>query len=376
LQHINNESIQYLYMRSFFGDISIENGCGEAYKYYLNQAVVYQATFNSYMRGMIALALNRAGNKKASAEIISSLKEVAHHSEEMGMYWKNGNSWWWYEAPVEEQALLLECFNELTHDINDIDAMKLWLLKQKQTQNWPTTKATADACYALLITGSDWLRNDPQVTIELGKENIKSSELSKQKGTGYFKVHYDGTKVKPDMGAIKVKVEGNEHSTSWGAVYWQYFENLDKISSAATGIVVKKKYFINQNGDRGKELIPVTEKNTLKIGDKVTVRIEIIADRDMDYVHLKDMRASCFEPINVISQYKYQGGLGYYESTKDASSNFFLSHLSKGKYVFEYPMYVTHSGNFSGGIATLQCMYAPEFSSHSEGMRIKVAGGE
>ena len=92
----------------------------------------------------------------------------------------------------------------------------------------------------------------------------------------------------------------------------------------------------------------------------------------MEYVHMKDMRASCLEPINVLSEYKWQDGLGYYESTKDASTNFFFSYLPKGTYVFEYPLFVTHAGNFSNGITNIQCMYAPEFSSHSEGVRISV----
>ena len=92
----------------------------------------------------------------------------------------------------------------------------------------------------------------------------------------------------------------------------------------------------------------------------------------MEYVHLKDMRAAGFEPINVISQYKYQGGIGYYESTRDAATNFFISYLPKGTYVFEYPLRVSHSGDFSNGITTIQCMYAPEFGSHSEGIRVKV----
>lgn len=111
---------------------------------------------------------------------------------------------------------------------------------------------------------------------------------------------------------------------------------------------------------------------TLKVGDKIKVRIELRVDRDMEYVHMKDMRAACMEPVNVLSGYKYQGGLGYYESTKDASTNFFFSWLNKGTYVFEYPLFVTHEGDFSNGITTIQCMYAPEFTSHSEGLRVKV----
>ena len=372
LQNINREDILYLYMRSLHTDIPIDAKCREAYDYYKKQVATYQASFNSYMRGMIALTLFRAGDKAKANDIIGSLREVAHHSEEMGMYWHQNNSYWWYDAPVEEQALLIECFSEITKDQTSLDAMKLWLLKQKQTQSWATTKATADACFALLLQGSNCLKNEPQVKIQLGNETINSATLNKEKGTGYFKVKYEGAKVVPAMGNIKVDVKGNDHSTSWGAAYWQYFENLDKISSAATGISVQKDYYIEQFAKSGRVLKPVNEQNHLKIGDKVIIVIKLSADRDMDYVHLKDMRASCFEPINVLNEYKYKDGLGYYESTKDVSSNFFISHMAKGKYVFEYPVYVTHTGDFSGGIATFQCMYAPEFSSHSKGVRLRV----
>jgi uncharacterized protein YfaS (alpha-2-macroglobulin family) len=111
---------------------------------------------------------------------------------------------------------------------------------------------------------------------------------------------------------------------------------------------------------------------SLKPGDKIRVRIELRSDRDMEFVHMKDMRAAGFEPVNVISQYKYQGGMGYYESTKDASTDFFIDFLRKGIYVFEYDMRANLSGQFSNGITTIQCMYAPEFTSHSEGVRVRV----
>jgi len=129
---------------------------------------------------------------------------------------------------------------------------------------------------------------------------------------------------------------------------------------------------VEQNTASGPVLQIIDEKTHLKVGDKVKVRIELRVDRDMQYVHMKDMRASGFEPINVISQYKWQDGLGYYESTRDAATNFFISYLHKGTYVFEYPLRVTHKGDFSNGITSIQCMYAPEFTSNSEGIRVKV----
>ena len=134
---------------------------------------------------------------------------------------------------------------------------------------------------------------------------------------------------------------------------------------------LNKKLFKQVNTDRGPVLKPL-EGETLQPGDLIKVRIEIKVDRDMEYVHMKDMRASGLEPVNVLSQYKYQGGLGYYESTRDASTNFFFSYLSKGTYVFEYPLRVNHKGDFSNGVTTIQCMYAPEFTAHSEGVRIQV----
>jgi hypothetical protein len=181
------------------------------------------------------------------------------------------------------------------------------------------------------------------------------------------------------MGNISVRLtpgpsprgEGSGAS-SWGAVYWQYFENLDNITPAATPLKLDKKLFVETNTDRGPILTPINEGAAVKVGDKIKVRIELRVDRDMEYVHMKDMRASCLEPVNVLSRYKWQGGLGYYETTKDASTNFFFDYLRKGTYVFEYPLFITHTGNFSNGITSIQCMYAPEFSSHSEGIRINV----
>lgn len=170
----------------------------------------------------------------------------------------------------------------------------------------------------------------------------------------------------------KVKIVKRDDGVAWGAVYWQYFEQLDKITPAETPLKLEKKLFVERPSATGPVLELITPSTLLKVGDKVKVRIELRVDRDMEYVHLKDMRASGFEPVNVLSQYKYQGGIGYYEATGDAATNFFISYLQKGTYVFEYPLRAAHRGNFSNGITSIQCMYAPEFASHSEGIRVTV----
>ena len=155
-------------------------------------------------------------------------------------------------------------------------------------------------------------------------------------------------------------------------MYWQYFENLDKITPADTPLQLTKKLFRKVNTKEGEKLFAIEDEEGLSLGDLVRVRIELKSDRDLEFVHMKDMRAAGLEPVDVISRYHYQDGLGYYQSTRDASTNFFFDRLRKGVYVFEYDLRVNNVGQFSNGITTIQCMYAPEFTSHSEGIRIEV----
>ena len=372
--------IQYLYMRSFFTETKISSNAQTAYDYYRGQSQKFWLSTSKYMQAMIALSLHRTNDNKTATAIIKSLKENAIYKEELGMYWKDlaTGGYYWYQAPIESQAMMIEAFTDIDKDNKTIDDLKTWLLKQKQTQNWKTTRATSEACYALLLNGSNWLAEEKEVVINLGNTVIKSSDDKTEAGTGYFKKTIEGEKVKPEMGNISVSINSKSTnqqtstSASWGSVYWQYFENLDKITAAETPVKLVKKLFIQKNSDRGPVLQALNDGDELHIGDKVKVRIELRVDRDMEYIHMKDMRAACMEPVNVISEYKWQGGLGYYESTKDASTNFFFGWLPRGTYVFEYSLFVTHTGNFSNGITTIQCMYAPEFTSHSEGIRVSV----
>lgn len=365
--------IQYLYMRSFFKDVPIAAASKTAYNYYYKQTQQYWIKESRYMQGMIALSLHRSKDVKTSTAIVKSLKENALQSEEMGMYWKEFNAgYYWYQAPVSAQAMMIEVFSDVSNDQKAVADLKTWLLKQKQTQNWKTTIATAEACYALLLQGGEWIATEPVVEIKAGDQLFTTSTEATEAGTGYFKRSIEASFVKPSMGNIQVKVSKSNNQPSWGSAYWQYFENLDKITASETPLKLKKQYFVERNSANGPVLTPVNEGDVLKVGDKIKVRIELRVDRNMEYVHMKDMRPSCMEPVNVISEYKWQGGLGYYESTKDASTNFFFGWLNKGTYVFEYPLFITHTGNYSSGITSIQCMYAPEFTSHSEGVRVKV----
>jgi hypothetical protein len=368
-------------MRSFFPEQKIAKESDAAYNYFRSRTQQTWTKQSKYMQGMIGLFLFRTGDAKTPVAILRSLKETSINNEELGMYWKeNSGGWFWHQAPIETQALLIEAFGEISNDTKTVDDLKTWLLKNKQTNNWKTTKATAEACYALLLQGTDLLSNESIVEIKLGNTTIRSSDSKQEAGTGYFKKTINGPLITPNMGNINLTIQPLNNTTtsatSWGGIYWQYFEDLDKIippnGGTSTPLKLDKKLFVEKNTDRGPVLTPINEGDAVKAGDKIKVRIELRVDRDMEYVHMKDMRASCLEPVNVLSSYKWQGGLGYYETTKDASTNFFFNYLRKGAYVFEYALFVTHTGNFSNGITSIQCMYAPEFSSHSEGIRINV----
>ncbi len=372
-QHISYFQIHYLYMRSFFAQ-KLDKSYEKAFDYYKGQAQKYWLQFNRYSQGMIGLALHRLGDKVVPQAIIKSLKEKSLNNEEMGMYWKDSYGFYWYEAPIETHALMIELFAEVAKDEKIIDDLKTWLLKQKQTQDWKTTKATAEACYALLLQGKDWLSQDVTVQIQLGDKRISNAPENKnvtaEAGTGYFKTTFNKEEVKPEMG--KITVSKNADGVAWGAIYWQYFENLDKITPAKTPLSIKKQLFIEKDTDKGKLLTEITPNNVIRVGDLVKVRVEIRVDRAMEYVHLKDMRASGFEPTAVLSGYNWQDGMGYYQSPRDAAMNFFIGYLPKGTFVFEYSLRAMHSGDFSNGITQIQCMYAPEFSSISEGIRVKI----
>jgi hypothetical protein len=372
--HIFETQVQYLYLRSYFVNVKMEGRNKKAFEYFSAQVKKFWPQMRRYTQGMSALALARMGEKTIPGKIIQSLKENALVSEEMGMYWKEmyEHASWWYEAPIEAQALMIEAFSEIANDTASVADLKTWLLKSKQTQNWPTTKSTAEAIYGLLIRGKSMIDKQPFVKITLGEATIdpaQSKDISTEAGTGYIKTMWTAADIRPEMGNIAVTKQ--EPGVGWGAVYWQYFEQLDKIKQHDDRLRAIKKLFLRQNGTAGPKLSPI-EGKTLKVGDNITVRIELRVDRDMEYVHLKDMRASGFEPINVFSGCRRQDGLGYYESTRDAATNFFFSYLKKGVYVFEYPLVAAHAGDFSNGITTVQCMYAPEFTSHSEGVRVRV----
>jgi len=373
---VGNYELHYLYVRSFFKNaVPFNKSVKSTVNTYINKAKKDWLNRSLLQKTMLSMVLHRFNDRQLPKLILKHLKETSITDKEKGMYWKSNTSgWYWHEAPIETQALIIEAFSEITDDKNTIEELQIWLLNNKRKQDWNTTKATTEATYALLLQGNDWLSVEGTAKIKIGNEKINTKKLEQTKleaGTGYFKTSWDNNEITPKIADISIK--NTSELTQFGGYYWQYFEQLDKITNEehTNDIKLHKELFIKKNTDNGPTLTKI-EDTKLHIGDLITVRIELQVKDNFEFVHLKDMRASAFEPVDVISSYKWQNGTGYYQSTKDVATHFFFDRLNKGTYVLEYNVRINNAGDFSNGISTIQSMYAPEFSSHSKGVRVSV----
>lgn len=369
--YLSSITAHYLFVRSYFMELPLPKN-RSAFDHYMKLANANWHDQNPYLKGMIALIFHRyKPNMNTSIEIIKSLKEYAISNHEDGMHWKNsGNSGYWYEAKIESQALLIEAFEEIGKHKKEIEEMKIWLLRQKQTQSWSTSKSTTLACYALINSGVSLLNQNSNVNLSIGKELINSEHELKSAGTNYFQKQWSGQNVNASQSSIHVINNGDSYS--WGALYWQYYQNLDKVTSnRSSSLTIEKQLYKVEWNELGEILIPMDQK-TIQKGDVIRSRIKISTDRDLEFVHLNDMRASLFEPLEVLSGHRFQDGLTYYQNISDVASDFYFDFLPKGEYIFEHSLKANVAGEATKGIASIQCYYAPELMSHSDGGRISI----
>ena len=352
----SEQVLRYLYICVLDGKAPVDKKVNQ---YFIDKLSGEGKELTIYGKALGAIILQQAGKVAEAKLFMQSLMEYSVVTDEMGRYFdtpKARYSWFSYKIPTEVAAM--EAIQRITKDTKAIDEMKRWLLKQKQTQTWETLIATADAVYALMATGaSDLLANTGGVEITLGKEMIRTPV---DDAIGYIKK----TVIGDVMNIKKVRVDKEGTGMGWGAVYAQYLESMDQISGQGNGLSVSRQLY---KGDEA-----LNESAPLKVGDKITVRLTVKADRDMDFVQIKDDRAACMEPLQAVSGFRWSNGLGYYQATKDASTQFFIDQMRKGTYVIEYQVYVNRTGEYQTGIATVQSAYAPEFGGHTGGYRVMV----
>ena len=352
----SEQVLRYLYICVLDGKAPVDKKVNQ---YFIDKLSGEGKELTIYGKALGAIILQQAGKVAEAKLFMQSLMEYSVVTDEMGRYFdtpKARYSWFSYKIPTEVAAM--EAIQRITKDTKAIDEMKRWLLKQKQTQTWETLIATADAVYALMATGaSDLLANTGGVEITLGKEMIRTPV---DDAIGYIKK----TVIGDVMNIKKVRVDKEGTGMGWGAVYAQYLESMDQIGEQGNGLSVSRQLY---KGDEA-----LNESAPLKVGDKITVRLTVKADRDMDFVQIKDDRAACMEPLQAVSGFRWSNGLGYYQATKDASTQFFIDQMRKGTYVIEYQVYVNRTGEYQAGIATVQSAYAPEFGGHTGGYRVMV----
>jgi len=312
-------------------------------------------------KGEIALLMHRNGNKDVAGKILARLRKTATTSPDKGMYWANNRRENFFSSPVSVHCLLMEVFRTLEPNDGETDRMKQWLLNQKQTQQWESTPVTANAIYSLFAAGSDWLAADNNCSVQWGDKTWNTA--TGETGTGYLKATVDAQMSSHNT--LTIYKEGS--APAWGAIYHPCFESIEKVGKQTGALSVEKKLFIETNNGVQRQITPVAPGNPLKRGDKVIVRLTLRADRDMEYVSVKDLRAGCFEPASQLSGFGAADGLMYYHAPGDISEHFYFDRLPAGAYVLEYGAYVSRSGRYGNGMATAQCMYAPEFVSHTEG---------
>lgn len=309
-------------------------------------------------KAMIGLIMQAGGRQRQAQELVQSIKEYTVSTPQMGVYFdtpKAPYSWNNYRIPAQVAAM--EAIQQIAPDADMLAGMKLWLLKQKQVQVWESSIATADAVYAFLNGSGNRLQVNGTMKAVAGNVEVRTPDDV----LGYTRKTLTGT----DTHVERVVVSKSGTGIGWGAVYAQYLEEMDKVLPAkGNGVSVAREWWMD-----GKQ---ISRKTVLHAGDKMTVRLTIKADRDMDFIRVKDERAACMEPDTQLSGYRWSNGLGCYQVNRDASTEFFIDRMPKGTYTLEYTVYLDRSGIYQAGAATIQSVYAPEFSGHTGGQTLTV----
>ena len=368
---VSGSILQYLYLIAISGE-QVPAANKAAYTYYLSKVGELLTSPSMDTKAIAAIVLDKAGRKKEAQEFVASLKEFLTKTDEQGMFFAfNENPYTWGGMQMQAHVDVMEALEAIGGNSDTVEEMKLWLLKQKQTQQWNSPVATADAVFALLMKGVNLLDNQGDVRIVIANEVLETVAPSKTTvpGLGYIKRSFTQKSV---VDARKIEVEKRNPGIAWGAVYAEFESPISDVKQQGGELNVEKQLYVERMVNNVPQLQPITAKTVLQVGDKVVSRLSIRVDRPMDFVQLKDQRGACFEPIGSISGYRWNNGLGYYVDIKDASTNFFFDHLGKGVYVLEYSYRVSRAGTYETGLATMQCAYAPEYASHSASMTVAV----
>lgn len=360
------QDLCYLYVRSALLDVPMSEDVLALQHRHLDAIVSEWYKYSEVEKAYAAVTLYRCGYAHVAEKIIDSLRQYAVVSSSQGMYWPGNRSYSFYRnSAIQVHCALYEAFEIVSPRVAELDAMRQWLLLQKQTQDWGAVPSTLDAVNILLTTGTNWLSSTTHTRIEWGHSPLPAPSQAEQI-MGYAKYVRQGS----DMVASDAEIVITEHADkpSWGALYWQYSDNIANIEPHATqDISLEREYYVERDG----VLVPI-DRVAVAVGDVVTVRLTIKTQRDMQYMTLSDYRPACFEPQEQLPRYNYSQGMYHYIVPGDATTNIYFEYMPRGVYVIEYKVYAERRGHYQAGVATLQSYYAPQFSAHTSGAIIAV----
>ena len=351
----------YAYTRSLFPEVKQSSASADLLKKTLkymdknwNQGITLK------QKAYYAMTLNSNGYGKTARSIVESIRQFAIVKPSLGMYWDNlqtGYGWWEYDK-VAYTSTILQAMNEVDPRQQEIDLIRKWMLLMKQSNDWGSNSLAADAVYSILSTGSQWLERGTTPVITVAGQPVNLDKMAQY--VGYFRTSLPATTA----GSVIIDRTGS--GPAWGAVYSQFKAPMTQIKEKAIEEVsISKEYYVYaQDGSLHKT-------DAFKVGDKVKVRVIIKTNKDMDFVTITDERAACFEPVDQLSGYRSEDRTWFYQETKDTQTNVFIYSLNKGTHIIGYDVWVTNPGEFTSGIATIQCQYAPQLSAHSAGRKIQ-----
>lgn len=372
--------IRFLYALSYFADIQEEWLPKAQMDAYLDLAEQQYVKNGLCEKAMLAIACHRLGRPQTAAQWAEALRQQAH-KDAYGLSWtelRQGQRGW-RDVAVSTEALLMELFYEALPDITDVQrglkeqtlaGITQWLLAQRTTNHWGSNATSLAVCYALALQekNSNAPVNDQvqDIIVRFGDTQIHHPDtlLCGQYGL-------------PENGDVPVVIENRSTDAVYGSVWMQCQQNLDSVKNFGSDELSIRRTLHRRNYDDGRERWDeLSADDTLHVGDVVTVRFVIENARNMDYVNISDMRACALEPMSQVSQWNGNGELRWYESPRDNTTEFYMTHLDRGTHVLEYKLKVTQAGVFRSGTATIESMQASEFTAHSDSPRVRVEKSE
>jgi hypothetical protein len=352
-------TMRYLYLLTLTGDKLDDNA-----SYLVARAALQNQEFTMYGKAVAVQVMAHYGKKAEAELLLKSLLEHTVTKDSMGRWFDTPRAEWsWRSYRIPTQCMAIEALHTLGHEMA-ADEMRLWLLQAKRTQMWETSRASADAVYALLATGGKQqgvmpLAEKTPVYYTLYNHNKvvgfnAKSQSSMPQTVGYFKQTYTDASA---TGATTVRLDKRADGLSWGSVYATFSAPASRVSTEGKGLLLTRKFEVKRAG----EWVAVNGTTALAKGDRVRQVFTITADRDYDFVALSASRPACLQPAQPLSGYAWNMALPAYRAVHDAATDYFVEKLRKGTHQFAEELFVDRTGQFATGVATVSCVYAPEF---------------